>query len=124
MASALRFVSSPAAKATSPATMLLFRSGKSPPHGRFGRARPASGVSTPLPSRTGRRSERGFRGHVGGVLSSLAGLASFLAPVPQCGKDFLRNSTFLRQHGGVKKRLLMVEVYHRRDVQDEVVSSQ
>jgi len=67
----------------------------------------------PLPSRAGRRSEREFRGHAGGVLSSLPGLASFPALVPQCGKRFLRNSTFLRQHAGVKKRLLMVELYQK-----------
>jgi hypothetical protein len=86
-----------------------------------------------LPSRTGRRSEREFLGHAGGVLSSLPGfalaepgLASLLALFTQFpsdeslgyflspfglgwpdGKRFLRNSTFLRQHVGVKKRLLM-----------------
>jgi hypothetical protein len=75
--------------------MLLARGGKSPPHGRFGRARPLRPVSAlPLPSRTGRRSEREFRGHVGGVLPPLPGfalaepgLASLLALVPQFPRD-------------------------------------
>ena len=92
--------------------------------------RPVSAL--PLPSRAGSRSEREFQGHGGGVLSSLPGLTSLLALVPQFprdeslgyylspsglgwsgGKRFLRNSTFLRQHAGVKKRLLMVELYQK-----------
>jgi hypothetical protein len=40
------------------------------------------------------------------------------------GKRFLRNSPFLRQHAGVKKRLLMVELRCHRDVRDEVGSSE
>ena len=54
-----------------------------PRHDRLGHARPAPALSTPLPSRAGRRSEQEFQGHARRVLSSLPGLASFLAPVPQ-----------------------------------------
>jgi hypothetical protein len=167
--------------------MLLARSGKSPPHGRFGRARPASAVRPPAEPRRAREragipgTRRGCSFVPAGLRPGGAGVSpagtiensppfqrwvlgspSIPSPVgakersrPQGsfvpdgtrlvfwplfpginpwailfrplgwsgGKRFLRDSTFLRQHAGVKKRLLVVELYRRRDSQDEVASS-